>query len=99
MLYATDGYYHHLQGFHGLNLVFWLVLLILSLKKQNICQPQDKTILSAALGGIGAGGGIICILDSGFYSTSHMFQWGIGLELISLCILLIVIRKEQNENH
>ena len=59
-----------------------------------------QTILSAALGGIGAGGGIYIaswIVDS--YSTSYMFQWGIALELISLCILLIVILKEQNENH
>ena len=102
MLYATEGFVITiLQGFHGFGIgFFWLAIVDLISKKTEHMPATGQTILSAALGGIGAGGGIYIaswIVDS--YSTSHMFQWGIVLELISLCIVLIVILKEQNENH
>ena len=102
MLFATDGFVITiLQGFHGFEFgFFWLAIVDLISKKTEHMPATGQTILSAALGGIGAGVGIYIASEIvEVYSTYHMFQWGIVLEIISLFILLIVILKERNENH
>ena len=89
-----------IQGLHGFEFgFFWLAIVDIISKKTTEIPATGQTILNAAIGGCGAGGGIYIaswIVES--YSTKHMFQWGAVLEIIALCIVLVLIWRQNNED-
>jgi MFS transporter, PPP family, 3-phenylpropionic acid transporter len=98
MLFVRDGFIIAIvQGLHGFEFgFFWLAIVDLISKKTEHMPATGQTILSAALGGMGAGGGIYFaswIVEN--YSTYHMFQWGALLEVISFLIVLVVMLREK----